>query len=90
MGDAKACKRLEVVLLVAIYSLHLVLVGSLLGHIRKQTAQRTAQKHNIISRVDWTGEGSLIGIEVCEDMREDSWRFVGGGFEGHFETGRRY
>ena len=30
MGDAKACRRLEIVLLVAIYSLQLVLVGGIL------------------------------------------------------------
>lgn len=57
--------------------------------LREHAPQRSAQKHDIISRVDWSSEGGFVGIEVGEDMCENR-----GGFARRaelcwgFETGR--
>lgn len=45
---------------------------------REQTTQSSSQKHNIISGINGSRKGRFIGIEVCEDMREDGGRFVRG------------
>ena len=45
------------------------------SNIREQAAQGPAQQNNIISRVNWLGERSFVGVEVAEQARQECLGF---------------
>lgn len=50
----------------------------------EKRAQSTTEEDNIIARIDGSGEGRLVGIEVAQDMGEDSLGVLLGGIRGGF------
>lgn len=47
-----------------------------MGNQREETPECSSQEDNVISGIYWAGEGGFVGIEICEDVREDGGGFV--------------
>ena len=46
---------------------------------REETSQCSAEQDNVVSRIDGSGKGGFIGIQVGKNMCEDCRRFLRGG-----------